>query len=109
MRAIASTFDEHLTHCASKMEQQMIEKNNMEHIELVTSLLASLKFHEGARGLEQITLQVPIGESTTHHMMVLINPDTKQIFVDVISCDTVHYSGVFAVGMENPMCPVFKH
>ena len=82
--------------------------NDIMHIELVTSVLASAKFHS-VIGLEQITLQVPIGNNGTHHMMIMINPDTQQVVIDVMRGGSVQYSGICATDMKIPMCPVFKH
>ena len=79
---------------------------NIAHGDFVTSVLASSKFHDGARG--QITLIVPLGNDKTHHMMILVNPDTKQIVIDVFCDGMINYSGVFAADMAKPMCPMFK-
>ena len=41
-------------------------------------------------------------------MMIIVNPDTKQIVIDVLCDGTINYSGVFAADMAKPMCPMFK-
>ena len=89
-------------------DMRMTPNLSIAHGDFVTSVLASAKFHDGARGIEQITLIVPLGNDKTHHMMILVNPDTKQIVIDVFCNGMINYSGVFAADMAKPMCPMFK-
>ncbi len=81
------------------------------HKGFVTALLASARFHSGPHGLDQITLKLPIAIDTIHghYMMLLVNPNTMQIVVDVYQNNIVQYSGITAADMSEPMCPVFKH
>lgn len=79
---------------------------NIAHKDSVASVLASTKFSDGAGGIEQITLVVPIGND---YMMILLNPETKQIVIDVLCDGMINYSGVFSADMAKPMCPIFKH
>lgn len=86
-----------------KIEMQMTP-----YLNTVTSVLASAEFHDGARSIEQISLAVPLGNDKTHCMRILVNPDTKQIVIDVLCDGIISYSGIFAADMAKPMCPVFK-
>jgi phosphatidate phosphatase PAH1 len=57
---------------------------------------------------EQILFIVPLGNDQTHHMMIFVNPDAKQIVIDVFSDGMIKQSDVFAADMAKPMCPMFK-
>ena len=74
----------------------------MDHLDLVSSVLASTTFHP-----EQVSLCIPLAGQCS--IRVYINPITKQITADVYESGKIAYSGVFAADMPAPMCPVFKH
>ena len=80
--------------------------SNIPHKELVSAVLASVQFHTER---QQITLRVPLGDSTADHMMFIVNLDTRQLVIDVFQGERLQYSGIIAADMHQPMCPVFKH
>ncbi len=77
------------------------------HLELVKRVLSDAQFYSSLKGLEQVTLSVPI--NATDSMSIIIDLDTSQIVIDVKISGRIEYSSITAADMRAPMCPVFKH
>jgi hypothetical protein len=82
--------------------------SSIPHKEMVTDVLASARFYTGPQE-SQISIRVPLANNTADHMMLLVNPDTRQLVIDVYRGERLQYSGIIAADMQKPMCPVFKH
>ena len=79
--------------------------------DLVRSILKHTSFYlsEEMHPRQLISMKIPVGNETTDHLEVFVDPVQQQIVVDNYHEGKIQYSGIYATDMKTPMCPVFKH
>lgn len=78
--------------------------------DVISYILTYTRFHTESRG-EEITLKIPITEykNNSDFLSIIISPYSNQIVIDVFIGGLTEFSGITALDMCKPICPIYKH